>query len=64
MGETIKVSGCTTCPLWIEHYYACRHPLSPDAEDVGTPLAGGSMHPDWCPLRAGPVTVELDEGSN
>ena len=64
MGTTIKVSECVLCPLWIEHYYWCRHPGAPDKHgDVGTAIAGGTMHPDWCPLRSGPVTVELDEGA-
>lgn len=45
------------CPLYSE-LHGCSH----CAATGFTISAGMTERPDWCPLRAGPVTVELEEG--
>ena len=70
-----KVKGCDDCPMYSEDvgldwcqaedgdgraiaYYADLHYTGTDEDGnlVDKPLA----KPLWCPLRSGPVTVELD----
>ncbi len=63
MGTAIKVRCCIGCP--------CNHDeenAQPwwcavlDRELSNAEMATEGCIPDWCPLRAGPVTVELAEG--
>jgi hypothetical protein len=58
-----QVTGCDDCPLeWQtpQGKPSCLHPDSPPVK----PYRSGVHLPTWCPLRKGPVTVELKEGDD
>jgi hypothetical protein len=69
-GRTLGVGRCAECPMYDEYRGpmcgATTHlPRSAFAHMMGIPLAldGSAVHPgpppDWCPLRGGPVTLEV-----
>jgi hypothetical protein len=60
-GWTEYVAGCSDCSFRQElnGWECCGHPIG-DGRD----LEAVTTEPQsWCPLRTGPVTVELDEGA-
>ena len=67
MGKTIRVGDCVGCPF-LHHYEHigagddfCEHPDAKDGSNLSYPEI--RWPPGWCPLRSGPVTVELEEGA-
>lgn len=66
------VTGCRDCPLkearrqYGDVDYYCAHPLSGEDRwvDPQNDLWGHPTNPppEWCPLRAAPLTVELKTG--
>ena len=57
------VRGCDECPMLSENW--CRHPEAPDALSGGAAGVFAEMTstdlPSECPLRKGPLLIELAE---
>ena len=68
MSERVeKVRGCLHCRFWEAwrrqrdggHYMACGIAKTPICDIERIPKWTMEPPPDWCPLRQGPVRVEL-----
>ncbi len=69
----LKVAGCSDCPFVLDSIHespTCLLQLHQDPASRRRPpftgpwlASGASGHPDWCPLRRGPllITLEPDE---
>lgn len=57
MTRTIEVASCKDCPAR-DDYYAYPKCNLADGRDIVTD-DGGSLDPNWCPLRAGVVELRL-----
>ena len=58
MTDTINVDCCTNCPFAHAVGEECVPVCAIPAQAV-LPIDDPSTVPDWCPLRAAPLTVQL-----
>ena len=68
----LRTSGCEYCPLcivWHDNSTSCGgtgddvRAIHESDLQCGWPKVQTLLKPLWCPLRSGPVTVELEEGA-
>lgn len=53
-----QVEHCRDCPCADWEYSTCKHPLLKEPRDFSDAL-GEAEPPDWCPLRAGELLIQL-----